>query len=103
MGLAPVGHLRGNDHPLVDETGTPARRAQMLSLRQWMAISGAAVGPGQGQTTRLGMVLLFGLATLRTGYWWNSGVTEPSRDGFPSVTLFRRFGYVLEDFFLTQS
>ena len=74
-------------HPLVDKTGAASNRAQMLSLRQWMAISGAAVGPGQGQTTQLGTALLFGLANLRTGYWWNSGITETARDGFPQVTV----------------
>jgi hypothetical protein len=28
--LLPLGHLRGNDHPLVDETGAASNRAQML-------------------------------------------------------------------------
>lgn len=102
-GLAPIGYHRGGDHPLVDETGRPANHAEMLSLRQWVAISGAAVGPGMGQTTKAGTALLYGLANLRTGYWWNSGITDAARDGFPVVTFFRRLGYVFEDIFLTQS
>jgi choline dehydrogenase-like flavoprotein len=101
--LEPIGHLRGSDHPLVDETGNATNRAQNLSLRQWVAISGAAVGPGQGQTTKLGTALLYGLANLRTGYWWNSGISRPDRDGFPAVTFFRRLGYFLQDIFLTQT
>jgi hypothetical protein len=101
--LEPIGYLRGGDHPLVDETGHATNRAQTLSLRQWMAISGAAVGPGQGQTTRLGTALLYGLANLRTGYWWNSGISEPDRDGFPAVTFVRRAGYFLQEIFLTQT
>jgi choline dehydrogenase-like flavoprotein len=101
--LKPLGYLQGADHPLVDAAGKAANNAEMLSLRQWVGISGAAVGPGQGQTTELGTALLFGLANLRTGYWWNSGIDETGRDGFPAITFFRRFGYVLQDFFLTQS
>jgi hypothetical protein len=100
--LVPMGHLRGSDHPLVDEIGAAAQRAEMLSLRQWMAISGAAVGPAQGQSTTLGQALLCGLANLRTGYWWNCGISGSARDGFPAVTFFKRVGYALTDFFLTQ-
>jgi choline dehydrogenase-like flavoprotein len=85
----------GGEHPLVDETGAPADRAETLSLRQWIAISGAAVGPGRGQATQLGTALLFGLAGLRTGYWWNSGITEAARDGFPRLTPVRRLLYLL--------
>src|SRR5687768_11274389 len=95
--LKPLGHLQGDDHPLVDAAGKAANNAEMLSLRQWMGISGAAVGPGQGQTTERGTALLFGLANLRTGYWWNSGIDETGRDGFPALTFFRRFGYVLQE------
>jgi len=101
--LVPLGYLRGADHPLVDEAGNPTNNAEMLSLRQWMGISGAAIGPGQGQTTDLGMALLFGLANFRTGYWWNSGIDKTSRDGFPALTFFRRLGFVIADFFRTQS
>src|SRR6266508_316412 len=102
-GIEPLGHVPGTDHPLIDETGQPTRSAEMLSLRQWMAISGAAVGPGRGQTTRLGTALLFGLANLRTGYWWNSGVTEAARDGFPPLTALLRLLYLFESWFLTQT
>jgi len=101
--LEPLGHMRGTDHPLIDETGAPANLAEMLSLRRWMGISGAAVAPGRGQTTRLGTALLYGLANLRTGYWWDSGISEVARDGYPKLTLFRRLFYVLQRFFLTQS
>ena len=73
----------------------PRPRAEMLSLRQWMAISGAAIGPGRGQTTQLGTALLFGLANLRTGYWWDSGITAAGRDGFPPLTFLQRVLYIL--------
>ena len=100
--LVPVGHVPGTEHPLVDEVGDPATDAEMLPLRQWMAISGAAFGPAMGQTTKLGTALLFGLANLRTGYWWNSGISESARDGFPPLTFMRRIFYVLHTVFRTQ-
>jgi hypothetical protein len=101
--LEPVGHGPGDDHPLVDEMGNPTDRAEMISLRQWMSISGAAIGPGRGQTTALGTALLFGLANLRTGYWWDSGINEAARNGFPKLTFLRRLLHVLPYFFHTQS
>jgi choline dehydrogenase-like flavoprotein len=101
--LVPLGHVNGTDHPLVDETGAPTSRAEMLPLRQWMAISGAAVGPGRGQTTKLGTALLFGLANLRTGHWWDSGLPQFARDGLPPLTLLRRVSYLLRFFFHTQA
>jgi hypothetical protein len=88
--VVPLGHRPGTEHPLVDETGAATPRAEMLSLRQWIAISGAAVGPGRGQTTRLGTALLFGLSNLRTGSWWDSGIDEAARSGFPKLSFLRR-------------
>ena len=100
--LEPLGHIAGLSHPLIDENGNAAKYAEMLSLRQWMAISGAAVGPGRGQTTQLGTALLFGLANLRTGYWWDSGIPEAARDGYPPLTALQRALYVFQSFFLAQ-
>ena len=102
-GMLPLGHLPGSEHPLIDEVGKPAKNAEMLSLRQWIAISGAAVGPGRGQSTQLGTALLFGLANLRTGHWWNSGIAEAARDGFPKLSFMRRILYLLPKAFITQS
>src|SRR5262245_3078208 len=102
-GIHPLGYQAGTDHPLVDQTGRPTERAEMLSLRQWMAISGAAMGPGRGQTTELGTALLFGLANIRTGYWWNSGLTQAARDGFPSISFVARALYSVQELFLTQT
>ena len=101
--VTPVGHIPGTDHPLIDQIGEPTKNAEMLSLRQWMAISGAALAPARGQATELGTALLFGLANLRTGYWWNSGITEAARDGFPALSTLARLVYVLESLFATQT
>jgi hypothetical protein len=100
--VEPIGHLPGTEHPLVDEAGTPSQCAEMLSLRQWMAISGAAFGPARGQSTGLGTALMFGLANVRTGYWWNSGIGEVARDGYPAITALRRAAYLARFLFQTQ-
>ena len=75
----------------------------MLSLRQWIAISGAAVGPGRGQSTRLGTALLYGLANLRTGYWWDSGITAAARSGLPRLSFLRRLLSLIPQLFPTQT
>jgi hypothetical protein len=103
MATRPVGWPPGTDHPLLDENGQAAQRAEALSLRQWMSISGAAISPGMGYHTQLGTALLLGLANLRTGYWWDSSVAESARDGFPQLSFLRRFLYLLPRAFLTQA
>ncbi|MBV9127398.1 MAG: hypothetical protein JO117_04855, partial [Verrucomicrobia bacterium] len=102
-GVAPVGVPPEGDHPLLDEAGHAARAVEMLPLREWMAISGAAVGPSRGYNTELGTALLCGLANLRTGYWWNSGLSDAARDGFPSHTFARRLLYLAPRLFRTQA
>jgi choline dehydrogenase-like flavoprotein len=98
-----IGRLPGTEHPLVDLAGDPAQCAENLPLRKWMSISGAAIGPGRGQTTKLGTALLFGLANLRTGYWWDSGISDVARDGFPALSFFRRLLFLVPPLFVTQS
>jgi hypothetical protein len=43
-----------------------------MTLGTWMAISGAAIAPGLGASTRSGVSSLLMLAGLRLGYWWDS-------------------------------
>ncbi|HYD84372.1 MAG TPA: hypothetical protein VEA63_09970, partial [Opitutus sp.] len=57
-----------------------ARRVEALAVGRWTAISGAAFTTGTGATTSLGLSLLLGLANVRLGYWWNSGVLPSDRE-----------------------
>ncbi|HEY9109369.1 MAG TPA: patatin-like phospholipase family protein, partial [Roseateles sp.] len=59
-----------------------------LSLGSWVAISGAAVAPGLGSSTKSGIAALLTLSGVRLGYWWNAlalqrdpGETAPRRVG----------------------
>jgi hypothetical protein len=47
---------------------------EALSVGRWVAISGAAFTTGTGSSTTLGLSLLLGLANVRLGYWWDSGI-----------------------------
>jgi Patatin-like phospholipase len=47
---------------------------EALSLGRWAAISGAAFTTGTGANTQVGLSLLLGLANVRLGYWWDSGI-----------------------------
>ena len=101
--LIPVGGGPDGEHPLRDESGAGAQCAEMLSLRQWMGLSGAAVSPGSGVNTKVGTALLLGMANLRTGYWWNSSISAAARAGFPQLSFFRRLLYLLPELFRTQA
>lgn len=50
----------------------PGDGTQSLSLGAWMAISGAAVAPGLGKSTRSGIAALLMMSGIRLGYWWDS-------------------------------
>jgi len=56
---------------------------EALGLREWMAISGAAISPGMGRRTALNRALLATLANARLGYWWDSGLSARERLGAP--------------------
>ena len=101
--LIPAGYVPGGDHPLVADTGVSTYDAETLSLRQWMTISAAAIGPARGAETSLGTSLIFGLANLRTGYWWDSGIDDAMRASFPDLGFLQRFLYLLPRWYVTQS
>jgi hypothetical protein len=69
-----------------------------LSLGRWTGISGAAFSTGIGYRTSLGLSLLAGLANVRLGYWWNSGVDVRRRMndcGKPREGLARYYTWLL--------
>ena len=65
-------------HALCVPPGSSKRRKpqyiEALSLGRWVAVSGAAFTTGTGSNTTLGLSLLLGLANVRLGYWWDSGI-----------------------------
>ncbi len=77
--------------------GTPIM-PRRLALSQWTAISGAAVAPGMGAQTSIGLSLLLAISNVRLGYWWDSGVDPSVQRGAlpkPSVRLLKFVGRIL--------
>jgi hypothetical protein len=64
---------------LSDSTAASPQRVEALALGRWVAISGAAFTTGTGATTSFGLSFLLGLANVRLGYWWDSGINPESR------------------------
>jgi hypothetical protein len=69
-----------------------------LSIGQWIGASGAALSTGIGRQTSLGMSLLMGMANVRLGTWWPSGLEERKFHG-----TWDRFGRTVGALFRTQT
>jgi choline dehydrogenase-like flavoprotein len=89
-------------HVLARRDGKPAL-VESLRLGQWIGISGAAIGTGEGYSTSLPMSLIFGLANIRLGYWWNSGIDAEDRPGYFPKSFWQRIKSVPALLFRTQS
>ena len=74
-----------------------------MQLSDWMSISGAALSPSEDSATRLGTSLLYGLANVRTGFWWDSGIEDGERLGEPMPSLRQRLKRRISRRFRTQS
>jgi hypothetical protein len=65
--------------------------AEGLHLGDWTSISGAAFTTGLGSRTSLALSLLLGLANVRLGHWWDSGISPRARAGSRPGTFLRRW------------
>jgi hypothetical protein len=101
--LEALGHVTGTPHPLLGADGEPPDDIELLPLRDWIAISGGAFGPGMGSRTNPAVSILSLLANLRIGYWWNSGLTAGDRAMRPKVSAIRRILWLLPKLFETQT
>ncbi len=100
-----VKDLPGPFGPRVDSPDVHPRGVQTspMQLSDWMAISGAALSSGEYADTSLGASLLCGLANVRTGFWWDSGIEDGDRLGEPIPTAWQRLGHWIKRRFRTQS
>ena len=73
----------------------PAREkpfvAEDLHLGDWTSISGAAFTTGLGSRTSVPLSLLLGLANVRLGHWWDSGISPRARAALQPGTVLRRW------------
>lgn len=49
-----------------------------LTIGEWIGVSGAAVSTGMGRGSGIGFSLTLGLANVRLGRWWKSGIKSSS-------------------------
>ncbi len=89
------------------EDGNERFRGEPLPVGSWVGISGAAFSTGTGYRTSLGLSLLAGLANVRIGRWWDSGVRRGKHSHSLMATRVERFLakifpvqiYLLDEFF----
>lgn len=72
----------------------PRKNPDVLTIGEWIGISGAAVSTGLGRQTTAATALLLGLANVRLGRWWRSG-TPRSDEGKDRNRIARGFRAVL--------
>ncbi len=76
---------------------------ESLTLGQWIGISGAAFSTGIGRGTKLSLSLFMGLANVRLGYWWDSGIRKEERPGQYPESAWRRLKRLPVTVFRAQS
>jgi hypothetical protein len=92
-----------SDPPADAPAGTHMQKVEPLSVSAWVAISGAAAGPGLGALTSLGYSLLLTLFNVRLGYWWDSYIAPRARKAHGSLTPAQHFGRVIAWLFPVQT
>jgi hypothetical protein len=103
--ITPIPHPPGTDryHALADGAAEASHPVEELSLRTWIAISGAAVAPGLGSRTSLGLSALLTIFNVRLGYWWDSGIDPSTRPDRVPPRLGQRCGEWLAARFPVQT
>jgi hypothetical protein len=96
--IQPVGAL---DSPFPVFGRAPVS-VESLTVKQWVAISGAAFTTGLGARTNLGMSLLLGFSNVRLGYWWDSGIAPRNRTGAVAKRSKLSMTRILEPLFSAQ-
>lgn len=100
--LEPIESLQPAANPF-RTTRKNIKPPEPLTLQNWVAISGAAISPGAGSDTGLNHSLVFTLANLRTGYWWDSGIKRSQRLDLPAISALRRLLFAIPAFLSTQT
>ena len=100
--VKPIGHARESFHLLAERTGA-AHAVELLTLGQWVGVSGAAFTTGLGARTSLSLSFLLGLFNVRLGWWWDSCVRPGRRAGRESLSWARRLTAAFSALFPTHA
>jgi hypothetical protein len=100
LAIVPNGFaLDGTYYAMPEEVGAGALTTR-LTVGEWIGVSGAAFSTGMGRDGGIGRSLLLGLANVRLGRWWQSGI--PTQKPGPEPWLRRTFKtqtYLLDELF----
>jgi hypothetical protein len=90
--------LDGVHHPMPESRDARGLAAR-LTVGEWIGVSAAALATGMGRGGDRGRALLHGLANLRLGRWWESGVF----DGYqPSASRVARQTFKTQTYLLDE-
>lgn len=89
--VGPQGRVR-----VGDEGWRTMEKPDGLTLGSWMAISGAAVAPGLGSSTKPGIASLLTMCGIRLGYWWQAP-QRPRDAGTPAPDRVDKYDQLLAE------
>ena len=78
LAILPTGFTVDGRYAAFSTTMGRSSIERPLTIGEWIGTSGAAVATGLGRTTAPGLSLLMGLANVRLGTWWKSGLGPAS-------------------------
>ncbi len=97
--ILPAGFaLDGVHHPMPESRDARGLAAR-LTVGEWIGVSAAAIATGMGRGGGRGRALLHGLANLRLGRWWESGVFNGHQSNASRVArqTFKTQTYLLDE------
>ncbi|HLF11968.1 MAG TPA: hypothetical protein VJA26_12205, partial [Gammaproteobacteria bacterium] len=98
LAIVPNGFALDGTFSAFAASGRKSELDTELTIGEWVGVSGAAFSTGMGRRTGLGYSLLMGLANVRLGRWWPSGVKSP-----PARTKGKLFSKIAGKAFKTQA
>lgn len=101
--VKPIPTTGADPFHVLESTQQPFPQVEALSLQTWTAISGAAFSTGLGRRTSAPLSFLLGLAGVRLGYWWDSGIRAFQRPGVVAPKLLNRLAKLTTALFPMQS
>lgn len=101
LAILPSGFMLDGWHHRMPDTKQVGAISASLTIGEWIGVSGAAIATGMGRDSGLSRALLNGLANLRLGRWWESGVlTEPQTSASRRLRqLFKTQTYLFDELF----
>lgn len=106
--ILPTGFALDGVHYRMPESRDARGLAARLTVGEWIGVSAAAIATGMGRAGGRGRAMLYGLANLRLGRWWESGAFAGSQSNASRVArqTFKTQTYLLDEllarFFGTQ-